>query len=589
MIRSSAPAPLLDVMPATKRAVETPVAPEATLLLRSLLARLDADARLERPRFLGVVSDVERQALRQLLDHAERQSRGSTEDTAKPSPPKATPPVRVSPGVELNTAVLRLSESPAPDWRLCLDFGTAKSKAFAATTDEQEPERLELPIGKADEDLDQSVYAVSSSVWIGDDGRLFAGSAAVRSGMEYSSATNRRRLDSLKQEISQASHDGSVDRILPPEVDPTSTLTFRDVLTFYLAYLTDLATIELERDARIGTRYVQRRFTLPRWADEQRQWAGDLIGSSLVSGQLLADAFRGDWGKGIPAGVIKHAVESAGDYKAQLEWLLEPGMGAGMLEPLAAASERLWNDSEAREVMLVVDVGAGTTDFSLFLARQSSDQEFHRAWPIEPGSKALRQAGDTLDSLLLAEIMRKANLGGDRGLLERVRAYLQLRNLRRLKEALFETGAITIDNLVNDATVTLARDEFLKSEGVRNFETLISRTIQEFLDEVHESWAKAENITFVLTGGGCKLPMVRSLVHKEWKIGGTTLRCRLAADVPDRMAARYSDEFIRDYPILAVAMGGALPMRLDERKSQKEWYGGTKPPGQLESFPARGV
>lgn len=115
MSRSSAPAPLLDVMPTTNEPIETPVAPEATLLLKSLLARLDADARLERPRFLGVVSDAERQALRQLLDHAERQSRDSTEDTAKPSPPKVTPPVRVSPGVELNTAVLRLSESPAPD------------------------------------------------------------------------------------------------------------------------------------------------------------------------------------------------------------------------------------------------------------------------------------------------------------------------------------------------------------------------------------------------------------------------------------------------------------------------------------------
>ena len=106
---------MLDVMP-TKRAVETPVAPkpkdfaappEATLLLRSLLARLDADARLERPRFLGIVSDAERQALRQLLDHAERQPCGSTEDTAKPSPPTVTPPARVSPGVDNSSATNR--------------------------------------------------------------------------------------------------------------------------------------------------------------------------------------------------------------------------------------------------------------------------------------------------------------------------------------------------------------------------------------------------------------------------------------------------------------------------------------------------
>ena len=40
---------------------------EAALLLKNLLARLDADAATDRPQFRGVVSDAEREALRELL------------------------------------------------------------------------------------------------------------------------------------------------------------------------------------------------------------------------------------------------------------------------------------------------------------------------------------------------------------------------------------------------------------------------------------------------------------------------------------------------------------------------------------------
>ena len=175
---------------------------EAKLLLKNLLARLDADAATERPQFRGVVSDIERDALRSLL---EDQSSGT------PPPRSSTEPVgrllakgdasAQRSAVDLKTKALRLDSSPAPHWILSLDFGTAKSKAFAAT-DEEDPELLPLPIGKADEDLDGSVHEVSSSVWIADDGRLFVGSEAVRRGMNLGDSA-RRRLDSLKQQISQ--------------------------------------------------------------------------------------------------------------------------------------------------------------------------------------------------------------------------------------------------------------------------------------------------------------------------------------------------------------------------------------------------
>ena len=115
--------------------------------------------------------------------------------------------------------------SRLPGWVLCLDFGTAKSKAFAATDEEEEPELEPLAVGQADDDLDRAVHEVSSCVWIDDGGRLFVGSEAVKRGMNYGhELVPHRPLDSLKQEISQVDpEEGAVelDRKLPQDVDPT--------------------------------------------------------------------------------------------------------------------------------------------------------------------------------------------------------------------------------------------------------------------------------------------------------------------------------------------------------------------------------
>ena len=565
---------------------------EATLLLKNLLARLDADAGTERPQFRGVVSDDERHALRLLLEDAVSSPRRSSTEPVKKLWEKGATTTRSS-AVELNTTALRLDASPAPRWTLCLDFGTAKSKAFAAT-DEEEPKLEPLPIGEADEDLDGSVHEVSSSVWIDDDGLLFLGSEAVKRGMNYGdlSATIRCRLDSLKQEISQVRPDdgpAQLERKLPREVDPTSTLTYQDVVTTYLAYLTDLATTALE--SRIGTRYVRRTFTLPWWPKDQRQWAGGLFRNSLMRAQVLADTFHDAWRGGIHVDRIKRALVDVADHDGRLAWMLETASKDGVLEALAAASARLWNDSEARDVMLVVDVGAGTTDLSLFWVVQSDSREFHRAWPIMPCGAAIRQAGDTLDALLIDGLIRKANLGEDSSLRQRVSDGLRRGSVRRLKETLFETGEIT-EILVSDHTVTLNREEFVKSDGIKKFEERISDEIQKLLDGVHKSWATAvqgRGIKLVLTGGGCHLPMIRSLKDKRWNLEKQTIRCQLASDVPDRVADEFSAEFIQEYPKLAVAMGGALPMRLDERDALNEWLGGTPPAGKLEKFPVQGI
>lgn len=569
--------------------------PGQKLLLESLLARLDADAETNRPQFRGIVSDQEREALRSLLEGLDAGTQPSRPPRGPVIPPIRTGgPSGTEPVPTLKTEALRYTESPAPEWTLCLDFGTAKSKAFAAT-DEEDPELLALPIGKADGDLDGSVHEVSSSIWIDDDGKLFMGAEAVRRGIDYG-GSSRDRLDSLKQVISQPNSESDhtqLERELPKEMDPTLTLTFSDAIIIYLAYLTDLATTKLEQ--QIGTRYVRRRFTLPWWNKEHRQWAGEFLAKGLMQAQLLADTFHGKWRSGIRTDVVQSLLRDAAAYNERLTWLVLTEPEGGVLEALAAASARIWNDSLARNMMLVVDVGAGTTDISLFwvvLRTVSSDQpvqtrdeleSLHRAWLIKPCGTAIRTAGDLLDRLLVFEIIKKANLGRNDALKQEVRDELSRKSVRRLKETLFETGEITVV-LENKRTVKLTREEFLNLEGVKSFEQQISKEIEKLLAKVHKSWEKTAKyrITLVLAGGGSSLPMIRNLANKRWKIGNREVPCRLAMDVPADVQDRFESEFIREYPRLSVAMGGALQMLLDERNPLCVWHGGTPSGHQAE-------
>ena len=573
---------------------------EALALVRSLIERLYADAETDRPLLRGIVSSAERNALRELFQ--------SWEDTAAlPSVPKeiAAPPTLGEvtkpeadtaqlPTTQINLDATRIKISPAPEWTLCLDFGTAKSKAFAATGDEDEPKLEPLKLGEADGDLDKAVYEVASCVWIDDEGRLFFGSEAVNRHMLHGGA--RRALSSIKQKISLAHREdgaAALERFLDEEEDPTLTLSYADAITIYLAYLTDLATTALEKRSR--TRLVRRRFTVPAWPKSQRHWAAEWIGVRLLRAQLLADTFHGQWRGGLSVARVKNAVREASKHDKKLGWMKADSLNSsrwelGTLEALAAASGRVWTDDKARQLMLVVDVGAGTTDFALFWVVQR-DGEIRRAWPVQGGfDLELPQAGDLLDDCLVEEMMAKARLGID-GIGKEARLDLRRQGIRQAKEALFSEAEKVTRTLVNGQSVTLTHDEFVESQRVRQFAKAIADKVQELLDSIDRTWysAAGKGITVVLTGGGCDLPMIRDLENQEWRLGDGTIRLRSAPRAPDFVARRFERDFVQDYPRLAVAMGGALSMQLDESQPLMEWKGGTGKPGGLDQYQTKGI
>ena len=594
----------------------------ARALLASLLERLSADARKEVPQFEGVVSASERQALKILLGRASSEPESpapavapSTEDSGDPEPQEesAAPTVRpVEAAVEasappipgprrseakLDETALSMQKPTDSNHVLCLDFGTAKSKAFAASVEQDEnpdPLLLELGLGRQDGDIDGSAYTVSSSVWISDEGLVFVGSQALRHSMNsYSTGTHRRRLDSLKQQLTLAGGVQNLSsRRLEPEINPTKVdLTYEDALSVFLAYLTDLALTELSVHGY--SRYIKRRFTIPSWQPAQRAWASAALAKCVARGQLLADTFRGRWKDGIPADELKSMISAASAHDLELRYLLDGCDGAGgsfpsgLLEPLAAGSGRIWADNAARNLVLVVDVGAGTTDFSLFWVVQNTVNDTRKAFPVAPGSDAIRMAGDILDDILLNELLSQTHGSASSSMRPHIETALRLRGLRRLKEQMFVNGKLEV-TLVTDQIVSIELEDFLRNERVEAVGKELEKAIARFLGVVHTSFSGAtDNALVVLTGGGARLPMIKALRSRPWDIAGRRIVFKQTPEVPELITRTFDADFQREYPQLAVAIGGALPV-LDEKDTLREWQGGSTRSASLERYPVTG-
>lgn len=583
----------------------------AQILLAALLERLNSDSLAEKPQYGAVVARVEREALALLLGHIRTEACDIEIEKLSPEQPPSIPiPQPPATNQAPVNATEKMPEDPIAkihyevkldalvDKQLnshvvCIDFGTAKSKAFARRVDGTSidaKDLLELGIGRLDGDMDNSPYTVASSIWVSDAGRMFAGSHAIRLSSDYGiDGKPRQRLDSVKQQLSHASHENQLLEPLSKAVNPTSeALTFEDAVCFFLAYLTDLIGTDLEVRHKLS-RYTAKRFTVPAWSDEQREWVTLSLKRLLKRAQILADTFHGRWSDGIAVAEVRNANSEAKKVEGRLEHLLDARIKnspLGISEPIAAGSARLSTDRNIRNMVLVVDVGAGTTDFALFLIPQGAAGG--KAFPLRM-SEAVKSAGDRVDDILVQFILSKMDGHTDSETQARVAAQLRLRNLRTYKRRLFDEGIIEID-LVTDERVIVDRDEFLESKEIRAFAKTLEDRLVSFLAAVHPSLGAATSDALILfTGGGAKLPFIADFAQKTWTIGAMTFRFRLPTRLIPEIIADFDDAFLAEYGQLAVAIGGTLPL-IDEKKTlQGEWFGGAPPPGKLESFPTRGV
>ncbi len=561
----------------------------ARVLLANLLGRVERDPESGGLKLVGRISELEREALNYALSEL-----GGPLETAGTTPHSDAEPSgeseedktkifesgeRIRRNIFKRSRALELGEPLNPEVLLCLDFGTAKSKGFAVRTGSDEKlELLELALGKRAGEA--GIYPVTSSLWISDEGLMHFGEDAVVKSEGYG-GRGRERLDSLKQQLSQGHPEQLGETPLDSKVNPTGTpLTFGEAITAYLGYLTDLACSELKE--RYGVEpYVRRRFACPCWEEERLSRGKQFLREALAIAQLLADVFHGRWGSGIPIAEMRAALREAKDLSGLASYLVD----GEVLEPIAAASSRIPFDDRTRGLVMVVDVGAGTTDFALFVIKRDANVS---AIQVKGSATALRQAGNRLDDILGQAILEKAGVTPRDADFDRVNAALQ-RRIREYKERLFKDREVTY-RLENDSGGTVSLADFLERREVKEFGGLLQAKFQEVLDRAHGSFFETLNLaglTVVLTGGGATMPMVQALADGQSQPHGFALQHHKAALVPEFIEDKYP-ELASEYLQLAVAIGGALPDIMREAGSLAE-MSGSRPRWKLEGFRTEGI
>lgn len=516
----------------------------AEILLESLVDRIEQDPEGGKWRLTGPISRQEKEALHVALSQlrSDQVSEGFVTDRES-----STPVAKVL--LDLESSKLEKPEDL--DVTLCLDFGTAMSKAFAIRSPAEKP--LELAVGKR-ASAEGSVFAVPSSLFITSSGRMYFGQSAINQSLQ-DDTLGRRRFDSPKQELSQGTMADLGESAVAQDINPTSVpLSKKDLITMYLAFLTDLSSTELKERHGVS-RYVLRRFARPCWNEERTAWAEQVLKEMLAAAQILADTFHNRFGEGIYVAEARQALD-------QLKGRTLPSclISNGVAEPIAAAASRVIQGKAQRRPYMIIDVGAGTTDFGLFVV--SEDPKKERAWATQVGNaiEGVRQAGDTIDSILRGEILSRHGLlrRVDDSIRKRIITDLDLR-IRIHKETLFRRGKLDY-TLSDDSRGTISLEEFLALETTKRFSDSLEDAFQRILDRVGINWIKLvlgpQGLTVVLTGGGARLPMVQRLTENSIRTRGIGILRSRAPGLP-RWIEDDHPEFADEYPQLAVAMGGA--------------------------------
>lgn len=545
---------------------------DARLLIENLLDRIEQDP-ISGKFKLGTISPREKQALEILL--GADLSKISTDAFRQPTESSAsvaashalqqpvatevtlqTSPVTVEnaavvdvPFVTLNLTALDKTQIDDPDITMCLDFGTAMSKAFAM---EGYSRPLELALGQQ---AGASGYPVESSLFISEDALLYFGPQAVQLGND-AAPLGRARFDSPKSRLSMGQQVDINRAPIRKEINPieSTPVTEGELITLYLGYLTDLACTELE--AQGHSRYCARRFARPCWSDDRNKWAEPLLRRMLAQAQILADTFSGQWQQGIPLALAKQAIVQIRELSKLPDYLVTK---EGIPEPVAAAASLMLTDDDQRDLFLVIDVGAGTTDFGLFMLQHKPDMDICKVRILPNTIKVLEQAGNRVDDMLKFYILEHEGIDKSSPEGEHNLGYLQS-TIRLYKEALFRDGQVEVP-LANRSRAKVDLQAFLGSSRIVAFSKQLNNEMMEVLNAAGDGYLDLMRdgcLRVVLTGGGADLPMIQDLASGVMEVRGRLIERKPMPHVPAWINESYP-QFAPQYPQLAVAIGGANP------------------------------
>ena len=455
--------------------------------------------------------------------------------------------------IEIDFSTLK-EASPSDDRRLCIDFGTAMSKVTLVrdpTPDHGYEDIVVLKLGEpGDQDLSISETMLISSVYIDNEGLLWFGQEAVSRSHVDAQASDRQRLDNIKRYLSEE----GMDELVTSRFNPTDmTVTYREMLLAYLMFLTWTVNHCLQEEGEQLN--LKRRFAMPCFEGSKSAETARILSKMLGEAQVLADTFFSTLKNGIPLKSFLQAIKQIREAKPDYKFI-----GESITEPLGVAGSIVnWQpDPNAQPALLmVIDVGAGTSDFSMFKIGTHAESGRRTAVEVKGAADGISEAGNYLDQLLQGLILRKAGVDSSHGYWINIQGNLAL-DLRNYKETLFREGEVTV-RLFTDELVEIDLKEFLALDQVKKFGDSLRECRDRILESVDRSWihgAPGEVLAIALTGGGAGLPMVKELAKGKVTAQGKELRIVQTPAFPRWLQDDY-DELERDYPRIAASLGGA--------------------------------
>lgn len=233
-----------------------------------------------------------------------------------------------------------------------------------------------------------------------------------------------------------------------------------------------------------------------------------------------------------------------------------PMVERAVLEAVAAGSGMMDRFRNRRPQVLVVDVGAGTTDVGFFRYAIQGDGTSIVA-PYVGGMKAIKKAGRSVDYALVWLASGRVGLPADSDALRRFQRRFR-RAVRGIKARLCEDGAVEVD-IADAPAFQLELPALTESPLIKTF-------VAEFKDAVTSalsgsgrkfSVARDDNVV-VFSGGGRSLPFLREVFKRELKTDGGYVSF-LQDDALPTWVGRIIPDITAVFPQIAVATGGCSP------------------------------
>lgn len=495
---------------------------------------------------------------------------------AEPDP--VTPPQKRK--IEIDISALDLPPPPS-DRRLCLDFGTAMSKVTLihdATSDRGYEDIDVLKLGVPGDQEEVSDTMLVSSVFIDNAGVLWFGHMAVQRSQLEAQNGERQRLDNIKRYLSEEGLNSPVAGIFnPTEIK----ITYGDMVLAYLMFLTWAVNHCLEDSGE--PRNLNRRFAMPCFEGSKARDAARLLKVMLGEGQVLADTFFRSLQDGIPLEEFLSAVAELRATKRTYDFVQED-----ITEPLGVAGSIMSWEKRVNSLIMVVDVGAGTSDFSLYRMHYDENTGKSAALEIEGSSEGITEAGNYLDKLLKGLILREAGIDSSHPHWINIQGNLEL-DLRDYKETLFRNGEVMV-RLFNDQVISIVLDQFLELDQVKQFGESLRDCRDRILNRIDQSFIRSapnDAIGLALTGGGASLPMVKDLAKGSVNIHGKELKLVQTREFPAWLEEEYPD-LESDYPRIAVSLGGARKRIITRGGVAKVTAGDVKSTPSLSGYYTKG-